>query len=139
MPLSNIRIHIPEDEFIVKASRSSGPGGQSVNKLNTKITLFFNLAESGYLTDIQKRTILQKLSGRITSDGNIIISSQHSRSQLSNRIDATAKLNLLLSNALKPARPRRPTHPSRGSIERRLSAKRRRSHLKRLRSSDGCD
>ncbi|MCD4830602.1 MAG: aminoacyl-tRNA hydrolase [Anaerohalosphaeraceae bacterium] len=135
MTQTNIKIQIPQGELTFRASRSAGPGGQNVNKLNTKITLFFNVAQSSYLSDWQKRRIAEKLAGRISSDGSIIIVSQRNRSQLANRIDAMEKLNLLLTNALKTNRSRKKTRPSRASIERRLVTKKKRGFLKKQRGA----
>lgn len=129
-----INIQIPENELSFKASRSAGPGGQNVNKLSTKITLLFKVAESSYLTDWQKSRVAKKLINRISSDGTLIVTSQRHRSQLANRIDATEKLNQMLADAMKTKPPRIKTRPSRSSIEKRLKQKKQRSETKKFRS-----
>jgi len=128
-------IQIPESELRFKASRSTGPGGQNVNKLSTKVTLLFNIEKSKYLTGWQKQLITKKLINRINSQGTLIVNSQRRRSQLANRIDAIEKLNQLLNDAVKKKPPRIKTRPSRSSIEKRLKQKKIRSQTKKFRSA----
>ena len=130
----NSKIELPQDELAFRASRSSGPGGQNVNKLSTKVTVLFKISDSQYLSDSQKRLIAKKLSHRISSDGVIAVSSQKSRSQLDNRNDAIERLNQILTSALKVQKRRIKTAPSRGSVRKRLEAKKRRGALKSQRS-----
>lgn len=104
-------------------SRSSGPGGQSVNKLNTKAELRFSITESVLLSDRYKQIILEKLSRYINQEGEFIIVSQASRSQLQNKEIAMEKFYDLLNKALIPKKRRLKTKASRASKERRLQAK----------------
>ena len=130
----NSKIELPQDELAFRASRSSGPGGQNVNKLSTKVTVLFKISDSQYLSDSQKRLIAKKLVPRISSDGVIAVSSQKSRSQLDNRNDAIERLNQILTSALKVQKRRIKTTPSRGSVRKRLEAKKRRGALKSQRA-----
>jgi ribosome-associated protein len=126
---------IAENELVYRASRSSGPGGQNVNKVNTRITLFFNVRASVSLSDSQKSRILSRLAGRVNHEGILRIVCQKFRTQEANRRAAAERLEELLVEALKPAPVRKRTKPSGGARERRLSRKRRRSAVKRARSS----
>jgi len=114
-------------------SRSSGPGGQNVNKVNTKVTLRFNIAESALLDEEQKVLLLDKLKNWINKDGDLIIISQTTRSQLKNREEAIQKFYDLLNLALKKKKKRKPTKPSKSSIEKRLKDKRIQSEKKGFR------
>jgi ribosome-associated protein len=128
-------ITIPPDELSWRFSRSTGPGGQSVNTTDSRAELSFNVAESAALPPTLKQRALRALDGRLT-DGVITVTSAENRSQLRNREAAAARLSDLLTAATSPPpRPRRPTKPTRGSTERRLAAKQRRSQTKRLRRS----
>jgi ribosome-associated protein len=111
------------NEVIFTDSRSQGPGGQHVNKVNTRIELRFNIEESNILTEEQKDILLNKLSTRITKDGVLILSSQAERSQLRNKKLVIDKFNLLISNALRKKKPRIKTKPSRKAIEKRIEEK----------------
>ena len=110
-------------EFIFSASRSSGPGGQNVNKVNTKIELRFKIPDSALLSDSEKEILMEKLKNRINSEGELIIVSQDERSQLKNKENAIIKFYQLLQNALTPPKKRKPTKPSMASRHRRLEAK----------------
>ncbi len=114
-------------------SRSSGPGGQNVNKVNTKVTLRFNIAESALLDKEQKVLLLDKLKNWINKDGDLIIISQTTRSQLKNREEAIQKFYDLLNLALKKKKKRKPTKPSKSSVEKRLKDKKIQSEKKGLR------
>lgn len=131
----NDKLDIPETCLRVMASRSSGPGGQNVNKLNTRITLVFDLPNCPTLTDEQKGRLLKKLSGYADKEGCLQVSSQRYRSQHANRADAEARLAGLIAHAIKPAVKRRKTTVPRAAIRKRLQIKRQRSETKRLRSS----
>lgn len=124
-------------EFIFQASRSSGPGGQNVNKVNSKIELRFNIPDSSVLTDSQKETLLQKLAPRINADGYLVIVSQRDRSQLANKEDVIRKAYDLITRALKPVRQRKSTRPTRSSVEKRLAVKRIKSDIKQTRQRIG--
>ena len=120
-------------EFIFQASRSSGPGGQNVNKVNSKIELRFNIQNSSILTDDQKEILLSKLSTKISSDGFLIVISQRDRSQLVNKEDAIRKLYELIEKALRPVKRRKSTRPTRSSVEKRLEGKRIKADIKQNR------
>jgi ribosome-associated protein len=122
-----------ESEFIFTGTRSSGPGGQNVNKVNTRIELRFNVNDSEKLSVREKRLITEKLHNRINSTGDLIIISQSERSQLGNKKKAAEKFYSLLSKALtiKPARI--PTSPTAKSRATRLETKKKRSSVKKLR------
>ena len=130
-------IIIPEDEFIFKASRSSGPGGQNVNKLNTRITLFFNIHESKSFSDDQKKRILRYLSTRIDKDGFIRVVSQKFRTQYANRQASIERLKELLEKALTPKPIRKKTKVPYSAKQKRLDSKKHRSTLKQQRTGKG--
>ncbi|MFO7850197.1 MAG: alternative ribosome rescue aminoacyl-tRNA hydrolase ArfB [Spirochaetia bacterium] len=123
---------IGEEEF----SRSGGPGGQHVNKTNSKVTLKIPLSELPVGED-ELRRVEHLLSGRINSSGELIIRSSETRSQASNRKRAYERAVQLIMSALSPKKARRPTSPSKGSKERRLENKKRRGEKKRLRKPPG--
>jgi ribosome-associated protein len=123
-----------ESEFVYTSSRSSGPGGQNVNKLNTRIELRINIPGSRILTDIEKAILLNRLKNRITNDGDLIVVSQSERSQLGNKKKATERLYGLLSKACDVRPKRIPTSPTQGSKTKRLESKQKRSATKKLRS-----
>lgn len=133
--MTDIVIHIPDlsTEFQFFTSRSSGPGGQNVNKVNSKVELRFDIQNSLVLTDEQKVILLFKLASKISSDGILSVISQRDRSQLLNKEDATAKFYQILTKALTPVKPRKRTRPSRSSVEKRLTGKRIKSEIKQNR------
>lgn len=122
-----------KNELKFSASRSSGPGGQHVNKVNTKVTLSWDIANSEVLEDDQKQLLLQKLKSRITKEGVLILSSQDNKSQLRNKQEVTGKLEELLSKAFHVKRKRKPSRPTKASVEKRLDQKKRQSEKKRRR------
>jgi ribosome-associated protein len=124
---------IPEAALSWRFSRSSGPGGQSVNTSDTRVELIFDVAGSAALGPVLKRRALERLGSRLV-DGVLTVAASEHRSQLRNREAAEARLVEILTEATAaPAPTRRPTRPSRGSTERRLAEKQRRSQVKRLR------
>ena len=129
----NSKIQIPENELEFKISRSSGPGGQNVNKLNTKVAVNFDIENSGALNAEQKEIILRKLGYRLTKDNKLIVVSQQFRTQRANRDYAVEKLEGLIENALRKVKTRRPTRPTRTAVEKRLKSKKMKSLLKRQR------
>jgi len=137
--MSESIINIPDlsSEFQFLTSRSSGPGGQNVNKVNSKVELRFDIPNSYLLTDEQKETLLKKLATKITSEGLLSVVSQRDRSQLANKEDAIEKLYLLISKALKPAIRRKKTKPTKTSVEKRLTGKRIKSEIKQNRQKLG--
>jgi ribosome-associated protein len=128
-------ITIPAEELSWRFSRSAGPGGQSVNTTDSRAELSFDVAGSAALPPLLKQRALSALAGRLTG-GVVTVTAAENRSQLRNREAAAARLSALLAEATAPPPPsRRPTRPTRGSKERRLASKQRRSQIKRLRRS----
>ena len=120
-------------EFIFSASRSSGPGGQNVNKLSTKIELRFNISKSSILSDAEKIVISEKLANKINKEGELVIVSQSERSQLLNKEKAIEKFYILITKALLPRKVRKPTKPSKLSKEKRYESKKIQSEKKKRR------
>lgn len=118
----------------VRFARSGGPGGQNVNKLNTRVTLLFDFQLCDHLSEAQKRRVRQRLATRLARDGRLRVVSQQTRTQAANRSAAEQRLVELLREALKVRKVRRPTRPTPASREQRLAEKRRRGELKRLRT-----
>ncbi len=131
----NQRVSIPEDELRFTASRSSGPGGQNVNKVSTRITLLFDLENSPSLSRIDKERIEKRLATRINNQGVLRMVCQRHRSQLANRREVVERFGRLMANALRTRRPRKKKQVSRAAKKRRREEKERRSRLKRSRSS----
>ena len=129
----NNQLTIPDEELSFEFSRSSGPGGQNVNKVSTKATLLFDVAESQSLTDEQREMVMNSLATRITKAGVLRVTSQRHRSQRANREAALERFSELIREALKPRRSRRKTRIPRTINERRLQEKKRRGELKRRR------
>ncbi len=124
---------IPGSELVERFSRSSGPGGQSVNTTDSRVELSWDIASSAALTAEQRQQLLDQLSGRLV-DGVISIAASEQRSQLQNRTAARGRLTNLVGEALEPpSPPRRATRPSRRARARRLEAKRQRGELKSTR------
>ena len=126
---------IPDEEVTFATSRSGGPGGQNVNKLETRVTLRFDLAGSAVLSEEQKARLRERLATRITRDGVLQVSSQKHRSQGANRDAAVERFAELLRENLREEPPRKKTRPSRAAKARRLDEKRRQSQRKRERSA----
>ena len=128
------RLVVPEAELSWRFSRSSGPGGQSVNTSDSRAELSFDVARSPKLPEHLRARVLERLAGRLV-DGVLTIASSEQRSQLQNREAAERRLAQVLREAVAPPPPpRRATKPTRGSKERRLQSKRERSEVKRGRS-----
>ncbi|MGO4257437.1 alternative ribosome rescue aminoacyl-tRNA hydrolase ArfB [Marmoricola sp. RAF53] len=124
---------IPAGELTERFSRSSGPGGQSVNTTDSRVELLFDPGASGAFTDAQRRRILRNLADDLVDGRVVVVASEH-RSQLRNRAAARARLVALLRTAVAPPPPaRRPTKPSRSSQRRRVEAKKARGQTKSLR------
>lgn len=133
--MQNISLDIEElrDWIEFRADRSSGPGGQSVNKLNTRVTLLFDFQACTRLTDPGKARIRRRLETRLSRDGRVRVASQRERSQHANRRAAEQRLIELLDDALYVPKTRRKTRPTGASRRRRLDDKRRRGQTKRRR------
>lgn len=126
-----------ENEFIYSTSRSSGPGGQNVNKVSTKVELRFNLLSTSILTEEEKEIMLIKLKNKINKESEIILVSQSERTQLMNKISVTEKFYDLVSKALTKQKKRRSTIPTLSSKIKRLEGKRSRGNIKKLRKDSG--
>jgi ribosome-associated protein len=120
-------------ELKFSASRSSGPGGQNVNKVNSKVELRFQVDQSEFLSENEKFMINLHCRNRINSEGELIITVQTDRSQLKNKEEAIEKFYQLITKALTPRKKRRPSAPTRSSVERRLKLKKESSEKKQLR------
>jgi len=120
-------------EFKFSATRSSGPGGQNVNKVSSKIELRFNVPDSALLTTEEKEIILTKLENKINKEGELVIVAQTDRSQLANKEKAIEKFYALIVKALTPNKKRTPTKPSFQVKKKRLESKRILSQKKTLR------
>jgi ribosome-associated protein len=124
---------VPDAELTWRFSRSSGPGGQSVNTTDSRVELSFDVATTAALGDVLKARALERLGPRLV-DGVLTVAASEHRSQWRNREAARTRLAALLRDAIAaPPRQRRPTRPSRGAVRRRLDDKKRQSETKRLR------
>ena len=128
-------VAISEDELWFVASRSSGPGGQNVNKVATRVTVLLDVAASPHLSPEQRQRIRERLATRVSAAGVLRVSSQKERSQSANREAAVARLVELLRGALAELPPRRPTRMPRAAKERRITAKKQHAARKRDRSA----
>ena len=127
-------ISIPEEELRFTASLSGGPGGQNVNKVNTRVTLWFDVANSPSLSQEHKALITSRLGSRISKLGVLRVVSQQTRSQMANREAAVERFVELLRSAVKREKTRRKTGVSKMAKERRLEEKKQHGLLKRGRS-----
>jgi ribosome-associated protein len=126
-----------EDEFVFSASRSSGPGGQNINKINTRIELRFSIKRTLLLSDGEKDLILAKLANKINNEGELILSAQSERTQLMNKREVTEKFFSLLAKALTKKPFRISTKPTAASVDRRLEGKKKRGVKKKFRKISG--
>ena len=113
---------LPEITF--QTSRSSGPGGQNVNKVESRVELRWHLLESQLLSDAQKALILEKVANQLTAEGLLLITAQDNRSQLRNKETALARFHELLLRSLRRHKPRKATKPSKSAVRKRLEGKR---------------
>lgn len=114
-------------------SRSSGPGGQNVNKVNTKVTLKFDVNRSAILTEDQKESIIKSLASRLTNDGILVITAQEKRSQLQNKEQTLEKLDRLLLKIFTPRKARKATKPTKTAQHKRVNEKKLRGQKKQWR------
>jgi ribosome-associated protein len=127
---------VPERELRWRFSRSSGPGGQSVNTADSRVEVRLDLTTTTALGPVQRVRVLERLAGRLV-DGVLSVTASEHRSQLRNREAALERLAGILAEALAPPPPRRrPTRPGRAAVERRLADKKRRARTKRLRRTE---
>ena len=133
-------ILIKEDELSFTFSRSSKPGGQNVNKISSRVTLLFDVANSPNISAEHKHRIMTRLKTRVNKDGVLRVVSQRHRRQSANREAAVERFIELLQEALKPVKPRKKSRISLAAKKRRLSGKKRRSRLKQERAKPNiCD
>jgi len=135
----NPSLSIPRDELDVRVSRSSGAGGQHVNKTSSRVEIFWNVASSRALNEEQRERLRAKLSSRLTSDGSIRVVASDMRSQSRNRELAEQRLGELIARSLIIPKKRKATKPTKAAKEARLEAKRRHSSKKRERSERSFD
>jgi ribosome-associated protein len=127
---------IPEAELSWRFSRSSGPGGQGVNTTDSRVELLWDVAATAALGQVLKERALERLADRLV-DGVLSVTASEQRSQYQNRLAAERRLVDTVAAAIAPPpRPRRATKPTRGSVDRRIAAKKRRGETKRLRRPD---
>jgi ribosome-associated protein len=124
---------IPRGELNTKATRSSGAGGQHVNKTSSRIELTWNVRQSGSLTDDQRSVIISRLRSRLTASGDLRVVASTTRSQYRNREIAEQRLAKIIADALLPVKKRRATKPTRASRQARLDEKKKHSSKKRER------
>ncbi|MFN6090073.1 MAG: alternative ribosome rescue aminoacyl-tRNA hydrolase ArfB [Cyclobacteriaceae bacterium] len=130
-------VDILYSEFIFSASRSSGPGGQNVNKVNSKVTLEWNVVQSLLVSEEEKTVILYKLSSHITKEGVVQLTSQEARSQLQNKEAVIKKLQDLLTRAFIKKKTRKPTKPSKAAKQKRILQKKQHGEKKKWRQKGG--
>jgi ribosome-associated protein len=126
---------IPVREIEIRFVRSSGAGGQNVNKVNSKAVLRWNVAASRALQADRRQRFVDRFAGRLTRDGDLVLTSDRYRDQGRNVADCLEKLRAMLDAVARPPKPRRPTRPSGGSIQRRLDVKHATAEKKRGRST----
>ncbi len=126
-------VAVPLSDLRFEFSRASGPGGQNVNKVNSRVTLRFDLTNDGQMSAPVRRRLLEKLAARLTREGEIVIHASEHREQGRNKQVAIERLLAMMVQALKIEKRRRRTRPSRGARERRIQAGKRRGALKKTR------
>src|SRR6478672_5843776 len=127
---------IPASELAIAFARSGGPGGQNVNKVSSKVELRWNLRETRAASVTDHELLMKKLGGKLTTEGDLIVTSTKTRDQIKNREDAFDKLTLIVRAALHRDKPRKATKPSRAAKRRRVESKRHRSEVKKNRRGD---
>jgi ribosome-associated protein len=124
------RIRIPRSEFEFAYARSSGPGGQNVNKVNSKVQLRWAVARSPSLPADVRARFLARYASRLVGEGELLVASQRHRDQLQNVEDCVERIRELVAAVATPPKPRRPTKPTKGSKQRRMNAKKQHSERK---------
>jgi ribosome-associated protein len=131
----NRNLSIPEHELSFTTARSGGPGGQHVNKVSSRVTLWFNVAESPSLSAFQKRRIMSRLATRINQRGELRVVAQQHRSQIANREAAVERFVALLRDALVQEKPRQKTTVTAAAKRRRVDEKKKRGQVKQQRAN----
>lgn len=126
-------------ELVFSSSRSSGPGGQNVNKVNSKVTVQFDVQHSAVLTEEEKAVIARKLSSKLTREGMLIVSAQENRSQLQNKEAVIAKLESIFVKAFEKKKIRKPTRPSKRAVQSRVKKKKVHGEKKKWRRKPGTE
>jgi ribosome-associated protein len=137
--VSPVPLEPPLAELRFSFARSGGPGGQNVNKVESKAVLRWDVARSRALTDAVRERFLARFRRRITADGELVLASQRSRDRERNVADCVEKLRAMLAEVATPPKPRRATRPSRGARERRLAAKKAHARKKAERRPPSAD
>jgi len=127
----NRGLTLPSEELDVSYARSGGPGGQNVNKVETKVVLRFSILNSRALGDTRRARLQKRLAARLSGQGELIIHASRHRTRARNLEDARERLAALLKDGLATQPSRRPTRPTRGSKERRLKQKKSRGQIKK--------
>jgi ribosome-associated protein len=136
-PHRKITADLLASELVFSTSRSSGPGGQNVNKVNSKVTLQLDVQKSMILTPEEKQTMVEKLSSRMTTEGVLLLTAQEKRSQIGNKEAVIEKFEKLVSKAFEKKKPRKATRPSKGSVQNRIQKKKEHSEKKKWRRKPG--
>ena len=134
--LEQVKAKSLEQECVFTASRSSGAGGQNVNKVNSKVSLRFDVRNSLILNEEEKETVLSKLASKITGEGIIIITAQTHRSQVQNKEEVILKFHHLITKAFTSKKIRKVSRPSKAAIKKRLDEKRQQSEKKKWRKKN---
>ena len=128
-----------DQELLFKTSRSSGPGGQNVNKVESRVELYWNVLDSSIITDLEKSRIVEKLGNRINKSGELVMSAQTERSQRRNKEELVKRFYTLLNAALVKPKNRKATRPTQASKQKRIDNKKRNAQNKKLRQRPNFD
>ena len=120
-------------EIKFKTARSGGKGGQNVNKVETMVEGYWNIAGSALLTELQKNLVTEKLINKVNADGNLLVKSQVERSQLGNKLLVIKKINVLVTKALILPKKRKPTKPGKAAKQKRIDTKKKTGEMKQSR------